>query len=286
MKKLIFSFVLLFISSSPTVIFSWDSTAAKFYPLAVGNKWSYHRYTYQQPLGCISPTSNYYYIQQIISDTLMPNGHKYYKFSGLLGIYYHRIDSLTMNVYNSAECLVDSLLARKNDTVRGCGLTSLINDTPMVNFAGQLRRTKHYVFLSGSKTLMYGIGVFTDYYCELFQGHADTLTGCIINGIQYGNIIGVEKIASGIPEKYLLYQNYPNPFNPSTHLRFGISELRFVSLKIFDVIGKEIKNLVNQKLKPGIYEVEFYGENLPSGVYYYSLDAGVFKETKKMVLVK
>lgn len=101
-----------------------------------------------------------------------------------------------------------------------------------------------------------------------------------------GNPLGINIISSEIPEKFSLSQNYPNPFNPTTHVRFEISDLRFVKLIIFDNIGREISTLVNEHLQPGTYEVEWDGSNYSSGVYYYKLVAGEFIETKKMILIK
>ena len=94
------------------------------------------------------------------------------------------------------------------------------------------------------------------------------------------------EIVIGSPEKFELSQNYPNPFNPITHLGFGISNLGFVSLKVYDVLGNEIKTLVNEIKPAGYYEVEFNGSNLPSGIYYYRIKAGSFSQVRKMMLVK
>jgi hypothetical protein len=98
----------------------------------------------------------------------------------------------------------------------------------------------------------------------------------------------VENISSEIPDKFSLSQNYPNPFNPSTNLEFGISELGFVSLKIYDGLGREVQTLVNEQLAPGTYNYQFSTINYPlsSGVYFYKLEAGSFVETKRMVLLK
>ena len=85
---------------------------------------------------------------------------------------------------------------------------------------------------------------------------------------------------------YRLEQNYPNPFNPSTNLEFGISDLEFVSLKVFDISGKEVSSLVNEVLKPGNYKYRFDAIDLPSGTYFYRLSAGDFTETKSMILIK
>jgi len=88
------------------------------------------------------------------------------------------------------------------------------------------------------------------------------------------------------PEIFFLHQNYPNPFNPSTKIRFQISDIGFVSLKVYDVIGKEIATLVDEVISPGSYEYEFDATNLTSGIYFYKMRAGSFIETKKMILLK
>jgi len=92
------------------------------------------------------------------------------------------------------------------------------------------------------------------------------------------------------PSSVLLHQNYPNPFNPTTNIKFQIpssnAQLGFVSLKVFDVLGREVATLVNDNLQPGDYEVTFDATGLPSGVYYYRLTAGGFTRVRKMVLVR
>lgn len=85
---------------------------------------------------------------------------------------------------------------------------------------------------------------------------------------------------------YYLYQNYPNPFNPVTNLEFQILNFGFVSLKVYDIQGKETATLVNDKLSPGTYSYEFDGSNLSSGVYIYKLVTGEFSDTKRMILIK
>ena len=79
---------------------------------------------------------------------------------------------------------------------------------------------------------------------------------------------------------------YPNPFNPVTYLGFGISNLGFVSLKVYDKLGNEIKTLVNEIKPAGYYEVEFNGSDLPSAIYFYTLEEGSFIETRRMLLIK
>jgi len=86
--------------------------------------------------------------------------------------------------------------------------------------------------------------------------------------------------------EYSLAQNQPNPFNPTTSIKYSLPEQQFVSLKIFDILGKEVATLVNEIKPAGNYEVNFDASNLSSGVYFYQLRAGNFTEMKKMILIK
>jgi photosystem II stability/assembly factor-like uncharacterized protein len=99
-------------------------------------------------------------------------------------------------------------------------------------------------------------------------------------------VTGVTISGSTIPREYKLEQNYPNPFNPATNFEFRIADFGFVTLKVYDMQGKEIRTIVSENLKAGVYKASFDGSRLSSGVYYYELTAGNFKETRKMLLVK
>jgi hypothetical protein len=88
------------------------------------------------------------------------------------------------------------------------------------------------------------------------------------------------------PDEFLLFQNYPNPFNPETNIKFRISESGFVTLKVFDILGREVITLVNEEKPAGNYEVEFYASSLASGIYFYKLQAGGLSLVKKMILAK
>jgi len=91
---------------------------------------------------------------------------------------------------------------------------------------------------------------------------------------------------SNIPQRFELYQNYPNPFNPETIIRFDLPENQFVSLKVYDLHGREVNKLVNNFLKAGSHEIKFDASNLPSGIYFYQIVTPKFTNTKKMILVK
>jgi len=98
-------------------------------------------------------------------------------------------------------------------------------------------------------------------------------------------ITGIE-IDGTIPQRYRLYQNYPNPFNPSTTIRFSLPQRSHVTLRVLDVLGREVATLVDGELNPGQHSVVFDAKNLPSGVYFYRLTAGPFVQQQKMIVVK
>jgi len=89
-----------------------------------------------------------------------------------------------------------------------------------------------------------------------------------------------------IPTKYELAQNFPNPFNPSTKINFAIPKQAMVTLKVFDILGREVAVLVNDVKQPGYYTLDYDASHLASGVYFYKLTSGTFTEVKRMVLVK
>jgi hypothetical protein len=97
---------------------------------------------------------------------------------------------------------------------------------------------------------------------------------------------GVKVLDTGVPASYSLSQNYPNPFNPATNIKYSIKQQSQVSLKVYDVLGKEVESLVNQNQNAGSYEVNFNASKLASGVYIYRLTAGDFVQSMKMILIK
>ena len=101
-----------------------------------------------------------------------------------------------------------------------------------------------------------------------------------------GGLVGVESFSSLVPSGFILNQNYPNPFNPSTVISYDLPYGDFVSLKVFDILGKEVLTLVNKKQTAGSYKVDFKAQGLPSGIYFYNLIVNGMSETKKMVLLK
>jgi hypothetical protein len=119
----------------------------------------------------------------------------------------------------------------------------------------------------------------TDEYSKRF-----TLLGDPAMTIQTKLIAGNVDIK--IPDSFVLHQNYPNPFNPKSIIKYEISKTGYVTLGVYDILGKEITTLVNEIKSPGYYEVIFNGANLSSGTYFYRLQTGEFFSSKKMSLIK
>jgi len=119
---------------------------------------------------------------------------------------------------------------------------------------------------------------------ELFEGgdnpHAYKRKIFFQNGNKMQNNI------SNIPKIYALSQNYPNPFNPVTNIKYQLPKDGLVNLKVYDLLGREIKNIVNEYQKAGYYSYNFNGSNLASGIYFYRIEAGSFVSVKRMVLIK
>lgn len=105
------------------------------------------------------------------------------------------------------------------------------------------------------------------------------------NGVsQYSNVLTI--LYNSIPKNFKLSQNYPNPFNPTTTINYSVAKESSVSIKIYDLMGREVATLVNEKKEPGTYEVNFNALNLSSGIYFYRMSAGEFTSIKKMTVLK
>lgn len=131
---------------------------------------------------------------------------------------------------------------------------------------------------------------YNNRYNEWHEGHTWGNWGAHLdNALEFffpGSAVDVKEEKKEIPTSFTLMQNYPNPFNPKTNFEFRIANFGLVSLKIYDVLGKEVATLVNEEKPAGTYEVTWNAANLPSGVYFYQLKAGSFTVTKKLLLLK
>ncbi len=167
--------------------------------------------------------------------------------------------------------------------LRGVSFSDANNRTAVGNYGTILRTTNGGTYwtsqLSGTSNDLGGVS-FTD-----------ANTGTVVGG--YGTILRttnggvfVKHINSKIPDRFSLYQNYPNPFNPVTRIAFDIPKSSFVEFVVYNVLGKEVSTIVNEKLSAGRYEVNWNGSDYPSGVYFYRIEAGDFVDVKKMLLIK
>lgn len=128
-------------------------------------------------------------------------------------------------------------------------------------------------------------GYFKDYLHIRSDTDTSRVAQVLVIGGRTDSTISI--IQDGNPQlTYRLEQNYPNPFNPSTVIRFQISTREFVTLKVYDILGREVATLINAEIPAGNYEIEFDAQNLTSGVYVYRIQAGKFSDVKKLLLLK
>jgi len=117
-----------------------------------------------------------------------------------------------------------------------------------------------------------------------FNGSLNPVVVRMIIGVK--NPTGITETNNDLPEDFSLEQNYPNPFNPNTTISFSIPSKEFVTLKIYNLLGSEVATLANEERAAGTYEVNFSADKLPSGIYMYTLSAGNYVQTNKMILLK
>mgnify|MGYP002623382457 FL=1 len=156
------------------------------------------------------------------------------------------------------------------------------NWTTVVEWVGVSKRNSHEVFPLPNATNIPNLKIR---FVSIQPGWDWWWT--IDNVTVKGDILtGVTQNGSEIPTKYDLYQNYPNPFNPTTRIKFDLPKQSFVTIKLYDITGREVSRLVNQEYNAGSYTVDYNGASLSSGIYFYRIEAGDFVSTKRMMLIK
>jgi hypothetical protein len=293
MKKIIITITVILINCN--LDFSLDTVSTKFYPLKVGNSWTYLHVHVGFP-------SYSYKFKLTINSTIISGGHLYYISNS---VYRTRVDSLYGRAVNldsfgfqwlTNERLIDSLQARLNDSYRSeCqSIFTKCIDTSTILIFGMNKSSKTFWYYDGFETgkmkkYIKDIGLAISFFHYGGPSYdTDSLKGCVIDNVLYGDtsIVGLQLVSKATPSHFTLSQNYPNPFNPVTNIKFQIAKPGLVRLLIFYTLGQEIEFLVNGRLKSGIYETEWNGENYPRGVYFYRLITESYAETKKMVLLK
>lgn len=266
---------------SASVLTSGITFAQGQFPLHGGNIW---QFTDADPMSPAVIES------KVVGDTSFPNGMSYTVFEGFgaaPGARYVRQEGtevFSYSVFDSVESLIYDFAAEVGDTVGPWDFDWItLAEKGSRTFSG---RTLTYWTFSFSYfadiTLIDSIGPL-DMLVE--PGTFWNLRGAVINGIQYGIITEVDPFPGG-PSGFRLLQNYPNPFNSISDFGFRISDLSEVSLIVYDLLGRQIATVVNERLAPGLYSRRWDAAGLPSGVYYYRMTAGSYVETKKLVLLR
>jgi hypothetical protein len=306
------SALLLFIASIGTAQISHSNldditkkendSLVEVFPLAIGNQWEYGYYWYYDtggPYGTGTHTDTGTVTIQIIDKIVTTDTTKWLvKETFNLWVKYdtgafngptNSIDTFKLvelnqgchRLYNDGDVyrfkqsvfpfppFADTMVCRYNivDTSGRCTFNSVDNN--------------HYMYRFSFKQGVGPVSIFIDDGCTCMNG----FTG--IHTLRSQSLTEVADYpGTRFPRTYHLMQNYPNPFNPSTTISFVVPSRSFVSLRIFDCIGREVGTLLDEELSAGNYTRQWNAFYLPSGVYYYRLQSGSFMETKKLLLLK
>ena len=296
MKKIFSLFSAIFIFSSSVIAQSLTKQdLLEFYPNNIGNSWSYRWLYYHVIEDFYEAGTDKIFIS---ADTLI-NNTKFWKVEYNFGTYnyenyFERIDTATgdvirMDDLSSIETnLVDNVYATIGDTISISNNRYLLYCDKIVvlsfrdTIINNLQTTIREVVGLPSNTKLY----FARNIGMLGSGKDYWIDTAIVNGIVFSNITDVKDNYTSILQDFILYQNYPNPFNPITNISYTLRKSGFVILKLFDVLGKEIRTLVSEEKSRGNYTLQFNASNLSSGIYFYQLIANGFIQTKKMIVLE
>jgi hypothetical protein len=270
------------------LLVSSQTFAQGFFPLQVGNIWQYQSVDVFNPMPLES---------RIIGDTVFPNAKQFSIITGLtLGTNFLRQEGSIVYAYDvidSAEYILLDFAANANDTLshHSKGERTVVaggkHTYPNTTFSYwtfyELQGTGPGSYIFYNWTIRDSIGLTA---LTMEPGNSWNLSGAIVNGTLVGTITGVNNKTPTIPVKPVLEQNYPNPFNPTTRIQFSLSEPSQITLKIFNTLGQELAVIANGTYPMGIHSITWNAAGLSSGIYFYSLEAKFYKETKKMLLLK
>jgi photosystem II stability/assembly factor-like uncharacterized protein len=286
--------------TSATVLNDWQT-----FPMEVGNKWFYKYYSNSlygttQKKGFVvrTITANSESDERTVSVTTeytdgsnRSNEVEYWTYQN--GRFF-----LKNTKYRSDDPIYIATLTNDSSAGWAAGKWSLVQKPYLgKNYNCQLYNYSFYWSGSGTayqRTMAAGLGLVYLYNSSSFMtdGTRDStvLVGAIINGVLTGDstyTITTSIIKLGpVPMDFRLDQNYPNPFNPSTTISFSLPSQSFVTLKVFDVMGRDVATIISEELPAGVFSRSWSAEGMPSGVYFYRLQAGSFQETKRLLLVR
>jgi hypothetical protein len=287
------------ISTISNIFSIYDEGPFQF-PLKVGNRWDYKE-GWWDGQGSEENIVTY----NVIADTLMPNGKIYYLvrpdnfmfFKDYIradskGIYYYDVNCGQEWLCYNFELFPDEhseILAGNCDSLN---ISRIIkgNQYKTICFGKEVP-AMGYSYVGGidnvySVEIAPEFGFLRSSTPSPFANYYSVLSGCQLSGVVYGKLTSVNEDYSSKPKQYSLYQNYPNPFNPVTSIKYQLPKDSNVSLKVYDMLGREVAVLVNEYKQAGYYKVDFNGSTLSSGVYIYRLTADKFVATKKLILMK
>jgi hypothetical protein len=268
------------------------------YPLHIGDKWEYYF------------PGNDYSTVEIISDTIMPNGHKYFVFNeyGVSAWQYQRVEDVTKVYYYSVPdeneyILFDFRLPEKtiwevsfSEYYWGLYKTWTTNN----NILNTVLENREFSFVNIDSTVSPPDTIWNpilDVYPTLVTKYLgissyiyglEELVGAYINGVGYGSLVGIKELHEESINDFELYQNFPNPFNPTTTINYSLPEDGYTELKVYNIYGELIETLVSENKSAGSYSIQFSasGKNIASSVYLYTLSSGKYNTTGKMIMMK
>ncbi len=315
MKKIIFfTHFLLF----TTIAFAQEDTLFSnspldFYPLNVGDIRHYHNVLRTPYL-----VENSYFYEKVLNDTVIDGMNFKKKLikkilitiwgDTVSGEYYknERIDTLTFKVYNENDHTVICLATQPGDFCLATqpGNTYRNRECSILyqNLFGRLREVKsfHISYVYNDVVSFDNIEIAANLgitYAHHQPGNMLTRTSlkyASINGIEYGTPLPIFEVTykedltsnKSHPTNYILHQNYPNPFNLSTSIKFILAKSSYVKIELYNIAGQKVQTLLNKKMQAGTHRLEYNAQNLSSGIYFYSIEAGDFQDVKKMILLQ
>jgi len=264
-----------------------DSSLA-FFPLQLNDLWQY-RYHYYDC--CCNYEISSYFTVRVARDTVLQDGLSYkvveISLPELFSIRCLRVDTATANVYEFSgdmsvgPCLLDSLRATVGSVFSGIrsiqGGPIICAGIGTTTVLGMRTMVKQFTGAGIFYNLAFGLGLTQIdtmvFQCGTWDFRSDDLCYARISGKEYGTFVGMKSQIKIAPESFTMAQNYPNPFNSTTAINFQVSAVSMVKLSVYDLLGREVAVLVNERKAPGSYEVTFDGSNLASGVYFYQFRA-------------
>ncbi len=265
---------------------------SNYFPLNVGNYWQFNGDNYMEILGDTIMGNQQQLVKRVkMSFTIAPylDSLEYFQYdssSNSIKEYAAWVDSgailfnFSASPYESWHSLITDIRYYGSDTLSVFNTVKLVK----VFWGGGIPSFAFYLAEDIGP-----IKIVNDQSWVIPSVYNYNLNYAKINGIEYGQVVSASVVNPQLPTKFFLSQNYPNPFNPITTIEFQIASASgggFVSLKVYDILGREVATLVNEEKHAGNYEVTFDGSGLSSGIYFYKFNTENYTSVKKMILMK